>query len=135
MSRPRRGFAAAHSSRSLRGVFSACTEDAVPPGARLPGERALVWFAANRGEGIQMDTLTSIKGFRQVVESGSFVAAPTDWACRPPWSAHVMHVEMRLGVRLLTRNSRVLSPVPARLAAPLHVNLQIGSSKNGLIDL
>jgi DNA-binding transcriptional LysR family regulator len=57
-----------------------------------------------------MDTLTSIKVFRQVVESGSFVGA----AERLEFSAamvtkHVKHVEQRLGVRLLNRNTRTLS--------------------------
>lgn len=57
-----------------------------------------------------MDTLTSIKVFQQVVGSGSFVRA----AERLDLSAamvtkHVMHVEKRLGVRLLNRNSRGLS--------------------------
>jgi DNA-binding transcriptional LysR family regulator len=57
-----------------------------------------------------MDTLTSIKVFRHVVESGSFVGA----AARLDLSAamvskHVMHIERRLGARLLNRNSRTLS--------------------------
>ncbi len=64
-----------------------------------------------------MDTLTSIKVFRQVVDSGSFMKA----ADRLDMSAamvskHVMHVEQRLGVRLLNRNSRSLSLTePGRL--------------------
>jgi DNA-binding transcriptional LysR family regulator len=57
-----------------------------------------------------MDTLTSIKVFRQVVESGSFVAAAErlDFSTAMV-SKHVMHAEKRLGVRLLNRNSRTLS--------------------------
>src|SRR6201988_212042 len=59
---------------------------------------------------MRMDTLTSIKVFRQVVESGSFVAAAErmDFSTAMV-SKHVMHVEKRLGVRLLNRNSRPLS--------------------------
>src|SRR6267154_5808817 len=57
-----------------------------------------------------MDTLTSIRVFRQVVESGTFVAAAErmDFSTAMV-SKHVMHVEKRLGVRLLNRNSRTLS--------------------------
>jgi DNA-binding transcriptional LysR family regulator len=57
-----------------------------------------------------MDTLTSIKVFRQVVESGSFVAASERMDLSPAMvSKHVMYAEKRLGVRLLNRNSRTLS--------------------------
>lgn len=57
-----------------------------------------------------MDTLTSIKVFRQVVESGSFVAASERLDISTAMvSKHVMHVEQRLGIRLLNRNSRNLS--------------------------
>jgi DNA-binding transcriptional LysR family regulator len=57
-----------------------------------------------------VDTLTSIKVFRQVVESGSFVAAADRLDLSPAMvSKHVMQVEKRLGVRLLNRNSRTLS--------------------------
>lgn len=57
-----------------------------------------------------MDTLTSIKVFRQVVESGSFVAAADRLDMSTAMvSKHVMHVEKRLGVRVLNRNSRTLS--------------------------
>ena len=57
-----------------------------------------------------MDTLTSIKVFRQVVESGSFVAAGERLDISTAMvSKHVMHVEQRLGLRLLNRNSRTLS--------------------------
>jgi DNA-binding transcriptional LysR family regulator len=59
---------------------------------------------------MRVDTLTSIKVFRQVVESGSFVAAAERLDFSPAMvSKHVMQVEKRLGVRLLNRNSRTLS--------------------------
>jgi len=58
----------------------------------------------------RVDTLTSIKVFRQVVESGTFVAAAERLDLSTAMvSKHVMHVEKRLGVRLLNRNSRKLS--------------------------
>jgi DNA-binding transcriptional LysR family regulator len=57
-----------------------------------------------------MDTLTSIKVFRQVVESGSFVSAAERLAMSTAAvSKHVKSSEQRLGVRLLNRNSRNLS--------------------------
>jgi DNA-binding transcriptional LysR family regulator len=57
-----------------------------------------------------VDTLTGIKVFRQVVESGSFVAAAERLdVSTANVSKHVMHLEKRLGVRLLNRNSRKLS--------------------------
>lgn len=57
-----------------------------------------------------MDTLTSIRVFRQVVESGSFVAAADRLDMSTAMvSKHVMHVEQRLRVRLLNRNNRALS--------------------------
>jgi DNA-binding transcriptional LysR family regulator len=57
-----------------------------------------------------VDTLTSIKVFRQVVESGSFVAAAERLDLSTAMvSRHVMHAEKRIGVRLLNRNSRTLS--------------------------
>ena len=57
-----------------------------------------------------MDTLTSIKVFRHVVESGSFVSASERMdLSTAAVSKHVMHIEQRLGVRLLNRNSRKLS--------------------------
>jgi DNA-binding transcriptional LysR family regulator len=64
-----------------------------------------------------MDTLTSIKVFRQVVESGSFVGASERLDISTAMvSKHVMHVEGRIGVRLLNRNSRTLSLTePGRL--------------------
>jgi DNA-binding transcriptional LysR family regulator len=57
-----------------------------------------------------VDTLTSIRVFRQVVESGSFVAAGERLDISTAMvSRHVMNVEHRLGLRLLNRNSRTLS--------------------------
>lgn len=57
-----------------------------------------------------MDTLTSLKVFRQVVESRSFVGAAERMDMSTAMaSKHVMHVERRIGVRLLNRNSRSLS--------------------------
>jgi DNA-binding transcriptional LysR family regulator len=57
-----------------------------------------------------MDTLTSIKVFRQVVESGAFTGAAERLDLSTAMvSKHVMHVERRLGVRLLNRNNRRLS--------------------------
>jgi DNA-binding transcriptional LysR family regulator len=57
-----------------------------------------------------VDTLTSIKVFRHVVESGSFVSASERLDLSTAMvSKHVMHIEKRLGVRLLNRNSRKLS--------------------------
>ncbi|MBV8883562.1 MAG: LysR family transcriptional regulator, partial [Chroococcidiopsidaceae cyanobacterium CP_BM_RX_35] len=57
-----------------------------------------------------MDTLTSIKVLRQVVESGSFVAAAERLNLSTAMiSKHVMHLERNLGVRLLNRTSRHLS--------------------------
>ena len=57
-----------------------------------------------------MDTLMSIKTFRQIIESGSFVAAAERLDMSTAMvSKHVMHIEKRLGVRLLNRNPRTLS--------------------------
>jgi len=48
--------------------------------------------------------------FRQIVESGSFVAAGERLDISTAMvSKHVMHIEQRLGLRLLNRNSRTLS--------------------------
>jgi len=59
---------------------------------------------------MRVDTLTSIKVFRQVVESGSFVAAAEQLELSTAMvSRHVMQLEKRLSVRLLNRNSRTLS--------------------------
>ena len=57
-----------------------------------------------------MDTLTSIKVFQQVVESGSFVGAAERLIfSKASVSKHIMYLEKRLGVRLLNRSSRALS--------------------------
>jgi DNA-binding transcriptional LysR family regulator len=57
-----------------------------------------------------MDTLMSIKVFRTVVELGSFVAAAERLDLSTAMvSRHVMHIEQRIGVRLLNRNSRTSS--------------------------
>ena len=59
---------------------------------------------------MSVDTLMSIKVFRTVVEQGSFVAAAERLDLSTAMvSRHVMHVEARIGVRLLNRNSRTLS--------------------------
>jgi DNA-binding transcriptional LysR family regulator len=58
-----------------------------------------------------MDTLTGIKVFLEVIESGSFVAAAERLdVSTATVSKHVTHLEQRLGIRLLNRNSRSLSP-------------------------
>lgn len=64
-----------------------------------------------------MDTLAGIKVFLEVVGSGSFVAAAERLdVSTATVSKHVMHLEQRLGVRLLNRNSRSLSPTePGRI--------------------
>jgi len=57
-----------------------------------------------------VDTLTAIKVFRQVVESGSFATAAERLDVSTPMvSKYVAQIEQRLGVRLLNRNSRTLS--------------------------
>jgi DNA-binding transcriptional LysR family regulator len=54
-----------------------------------------------------MDTLLSIKVFRQVVESGSFVGAAERLNLSTAMaSKHLMHLEKHLGTRLLNRSSR-----------------------------
>jgi DNA-binding transcriptional LysR family regulator len=59
---------------------------------------------------MRVDTLTGIKVFRQVVESGTFVAAAEHMDLSTAMvSKHVANVEKRLGVRLLNRNTRTLS--------------------------
>jgi DNA-binding transcriptional LysR family regulator len=58
-----------------------------------------------------MDRLSGIKAFLEVVGSGSFVAAAERLdVSTATVSKHVMHLEQRLGARLLNRNSRSLSP-------------------------
>jgi DNA-binding transcriptional LysR family regulator len=62
------------------------------------------------GKLARVDTLASIRVFRQVVESGSFVGAADRLDLSAAMvSKHVQYVEKRLGVRLLNRNSRNLS--------------------------
>jgi hypothetical protein len=106
-----------------------------------------------------VDTLTSIKVFRQVVESGTFVTAAERLDLSTAMvSKHVMHAEKRLGVRLLNRNSRTLSltepgrvyfercktiledleatelelgPLVRRLAAPFALHAPAGSTGDG----
>jgi DNA-binding transcriptional LysR family regulator len=57
-----------------------------------------------------MDTLTSLRVFREVVESGSFVAAAGRLGLSTAMaSKHVAHLERQLGARLLNRTSRHLS--------------------------
>ena len=57
-----------------------------------------------------MDTLVSMKVFRQVVDSGSFVAAADRLDMSTAMaSKHVMHLERRVSARLLNRSSRHLS--------------------------
>jgi DNA-binding transcriptional LysR family regulator len=57
-----------------------------------------------------MDTLLSMKVFRQVVESGSFVGASERLRLSTAMtSKHLMHLEKHLGTRLLNRSSRSLS--------------------------
>jgi DNA-binding transcriptional LysR family regulator len=65
---------------------------------------------ARRAYTSSVDTLMSIKVFRTVVELGTFVAAADRLDLSTAMvSRHVMHVEERIGVRLLNRNSRKLS--------------------------
>ena len=57
-----------------------------------------------------MDTLVSLRVFREVVESGSFVAAAGRMNLSTAMaSKHVAHLERQLGARLLNRTSRHLS--------------------------
>jgi DNA-binding transcriptional LysR family regulator len=57
-----------------------------------------------------MDTLLSIKVFRHVVETGSFVRAAERLDLSTAMaSKHVMHLEDHLGTRLLNRTTRKLS--------------------------
>jgi len=57
-----------------------------------------------------MDTLTSLRVFREVVESGSFVAAAGRLGLSTAMaSKHIAHLERQLGARLLNRTSRHLS--------------------------
>ena len=57
-----------------------------------------------------MDKLTSMKVFRQVVESGSFVGAADRLGISTPMvSKHVMAIEKRAQLKLLNRNAHGLS--------------------------
>jgi len=57
-----------------------------------------------------MDTLTSLKVLREVVEVGSFVSAAERLGISAPMaSKHVAHLERELNARLLNRTSRHLS--------------------------
>jgi len=57
-----------------------------------------------------MDTLLSMKVFRQVVDSGSFVGAAERLSLsKAMTSKHLMYLEKHLGTRLLNRSSRSLS--------------------------
>jgi DNA-binding transcriptional LysR family regulator len=61
-----------------------------------------------------MDTLVSMKVFRQVVEAGSFVAAAERLNMSAAMaSKHVMHLEQQLGARLLNRTTRRVAPTEA----------------------
>jgi DNA-binding transcriptional LysR family regulator len=57
-----------------------------------------------------MDTLTSLKIFRHVAESGSFTAAADRMGISPAMaSKHVAHLEREMRARLLNRSSRHVS--------------------------
>lgn len=57
-----------------------------------------------------MDTLLSLRVFREVIDSGSFVAAANRLGLSTAMaSKHVAHLERQLGARLLNRTSRHLS--------------------------
>jgi DNA-binding transcriptional LysR family regulator len=57
-----------------------------------------------------MDTLTSMRIFRHVAESGSFTAAAARMGISPAMaSKHVAHLERQLRARLLNRSSRHVS--------------------------
>ncbi|MDM0041602.1 LysR family transcriptional regulator [Variovorax sp. J22G21] len=64
-----------------------------------------------------MDRMTSLRVFREVVESGSFTAAADRLAISTPMvSKHVAQLEKSLGARLLNRSSRHLSLTEAGTA-------------------
>jgi DNA-binding transcriptional LysR family regulator len=57
-----------------------------------------------------MDTLQSMRVFREIVDAGSFVGAAKKLDISTAMaSKHLMHLERRLGARLLNRSSRHLS--------------------------
>jgi DNA-binding transcriptional LysR family regulator len=58
-----------------------------------------------------MDKLTSIKAFTQVVEHGGFAAAARELRLsRSAVSKHVIELEQELGVQLLARTTRSVTP-------------------------
>ncbi|MEB0111918.1 LysR family transcriptional regulator [Variovorax sp. RTB1] len=64
-----------------------------------------------------MDRMTSLRVFRDVVESGSFTAAAERLSMSPPMvSKHIAQLEKSLGARLLNRSSRHLSLTEAGTA-------------------
>lgn len=61
-----------------------------------------------------MDTLVSMKVFRQVVEAGSFIGAAERMNLSAAMaSKHVAHLEQQLGARLLNRTTRRVAPTEA----------------------
>src|SRR3546814_4306296 len=57
-----------------------------------------------------MDTLVSLRVFREIAEAGSFTAAAERLSLSAPMaSKHVAHLERELGARLLNRTSRRVS--------------------------
>jgi len=61
-----------------------------------------------------MDTLVSMKVFRQVVEAGSFIGAAGRMSMSAAMaSKHVAHLEQQLGARLLNRTTRRVAPTEA----------------------
>jgi DNA-binding transcriptional LysR family regulator len=83
--------------------FRAVDGGAHPDGAECG--TSLSWFDTETMP--TMDTLLSMKVFRQVVESGTFVAAAERLSLSTAMtSKHLMHLEKHLGTRLLNRNSR-----------------------------
>lgn len=76
-----------------------------------------------------MDTLVSMRTFRIVAELGSFVAASERMSLSPAMtSKHVMHLEAKLGARLLNRTSRKVSLTEAGAA----YLLQLGQTLDAL---
>lgn len=57
-----------------------------------------------------MDTLVSLRVFREIADAGSFVAAAERLSISAPMaSKHLAHLERELGARLLNRSSRKVS--------------------------
>ena len=70
-----------------------------------------------------MDTLVSMRTFRSVAELGSFIAASERLNLSPAMtSKHVMHLEAKLGARLLNRTSRKVSLTEAGSAYLLQLS-------------